>query len=159
MKGYNHYARVQKLSVKSQLAEKYGLQCFYCETPFKELRHATIDHIFPRARLAKKGKFSGFRIGNSVLACKTCNCAKGDRIISLEKFKMERLGRYKTIPKLEGLTEEALKLAKPLKDVFAPNLRDIKYPENPLVQSAPVEKPKPEPETLWEMLVRVFKGK
>jgi 5-methylcytosine-specific restriction endonuclease McrA len=60
--------------VRAALAARDGHKCFYCGQSFTELRKATLDHYIPY-RL-----WRGWRQENLVLACETCNSAKGDAL-------------------------------------------------------------------------------
>ncbi|NEB14219.1 hypothetical protein G3I32_36250 [Streptomyces coelicoflavus] len=56
------------------LAERDGMQCFYCRRPFDRLAEVTKDHYVPKSLWACNLP------ANLVLACEPCNVAKGDRL-------------------------------------------------------------------------------
>ncbi|MFC8220911.1 HNH endonuclease [Streptomyces sp. NPDC057362] len=56
------------------LAERDGMQCFYCRRPFDSLAEVTKDHYVPKRLWACNLP------ANLVLACEPCNMAKGDRL-------------------------------------------------------------------------------
>jgi 5-methylcytosine-specific restriction endonuclease McrA len=56
--------------IRSFLLEKWQRRCAYCQQPSAKLQ---VEHLIPRSRGGSD------RISNLVLACDTCNRAKGDR--------------------------------------------------------------------------------
>ena len=56
--------------VRSFLLEKWQRRCAYCQQPSTKLQ---VEHLIPKSRGGSD------RISNLVLACETCNSAKGDR--------------------------------------------------------------------------------
>ena len=56
------------------LAERDGRRCFYCRTPFDGMTGATTDHYVPYSLWPCNMP------ANLVLACRSCNEAKGDRL-------------------------------------------------------------------------------
>ncbi|MFF9494250.1 HNH endonuclease [Streptomyces flaveolus] len=60
--------------IRLYLAERDGMQCFYCRRPFDGLAETTKDHYVP------KSLWPCNLPANLVLACRTCNLAKGDRL-------------------------------------------------------------------------------
>lgn len=60
--------------MKEELAERDGARCLYCRTAFAAgLADATLDHLMPYSRFPRN-----LRV-NLVLACYSCNQAKGAR--------------------------------------------------------------------------------
>ena len=92
----------EKYRIKEKLAEQDGCKCYYCDKPYT-LQQLTLDHIFPISKTNKKK--DRLSIGNLVLSCPQCNVIKGNRIISIEEFRKERMGdayyeiSYKLPPK------------------------------------------------------------
>ena len=70
----NEWAALTRMVIKRD-----GWVCAYCDcnTSLPENGHA-IDHVYP---LAKGG---GNDIDNLVMACRSCNCSKGDKILDDE---------------------------------------------------------------------------
>jgi 5-methylcytosine-specific restriction endonuclease McrA len=60
--------------LKRSIANRDGMNCFYCLTPFVSLADATFDHLIPQRLLPGWQKF------NLVLACYPCNQAKADKL-------------------------------------------------------------------------------
>lgn len=60
--------------LKARLADRDGLACFYCRTPFAAPAEGTLDHLVPYSHVP------GWRQANLVLACAACNAAKSDRL-------------------------------------------------------------------------------
>ncbi|GHD13312.1 hypothetical protein GCM10010313_38000 [Streptomyces violarus] len=56
------------------LAERDGRRCFYCRTEFDRLKGVSIDHYVP------KSVWRCNLPANLVLACRSCNVRKGDRL-------------------------------------------------------------------------------
>ncbi|MFD6822477.1 HNH endonuclease [Streptomyces sp. NPDC060085] len=56
------------------LAERDGRRCFYCRTPFNDMRTATADHYIPRSL------WDCNLPANLVLSCEPCNIAKADHL-------------------------------------------------------------------------------
>lgn len=59
---------------KEQLARRHGALCTYCGLQFVSLRDATLDHIVPQSL------FATWSVVHLVLACRSCNQAKADRL-------------------------------------------------------------------------------
>ncbi len=59
-----------------QLLDSHA-HCFYCHKPFNGRRKKTIDHVIP---VTKGGEHV---MSNLVVACQSCNSAKGDRLLLL----------------------------------------------------------------------------
>jgi hypothetical protein len=59
---------------KEQLARRHGQRCTYCRRPFTDLREATLDHVVPQSL------FRTWSVVHLVLACRSCNQAKADRL-------------------------------------------------------------------------------
>ena len=57
--------------------EQRQKKCYYCLKPFTDKLKATIDHVIP----INKGGLHD--ISNLVLACKSCNSSKSDRLLRL----------------------------------------------------------------------------
>jgi len=62
--------------VREYLLEKFGRQCAYCGGASKDVR-LNVEHVVPKN--PKRGPKGTDRLSNLVLACKTCNEAKGNR--------------------------------------------------------------------------------
>lgn len=60
--------------IKARLAERDGMACFYCRTPFATADEGTLDHLVPYSHVP------GWRQANLVLACRPCNVAKADQL-------------------------------------------------------------------------------
>lgn len=56
------------------LAERDGRRCFYCRTPFDDMRTATADHYIPRS------VWDCNMPANLVLSCEPCNVTKSDQL-------------------------------------------------------------------------------
>lgn len=67
-------ARAAWREMRLYLAERDGRHCFYCRTEFDRLRDVTIDHYVPKSVWACNLP------ANLVLACRSCNQTKGDRL-------------------------------------------------------------------------------
>ncbi|WP_285570751.1 HNH endonuclease [Streptomyces sp. RTGN2] len=59
---------------KEQLARRHGARCTYCLRPFASLHEATLDHVVPVSL------FRTWSVVHLMLACRTCNHAKADRL-------------------------------------------------------------------------------
>lgn len=64
----------KRRKLKAALAERDGMACFYCRTPFTSAEEGTLDHLVPYSRVP------GWSQANLVLACRACNDAKADRL-------------------------------------------------------------------------------
>ncbi|MFE5126215.1 HNH endonuclease [Streptomyces sp. NPDC056669] len=69
-----HLNAARRRERKRTLARRDGARCFYCWTPFPDLRAATLDHVVPISL------FFTWRPQNLVLACHSCNDRKADRL-------------------------------------------------------------------------------
>jgi len=69
-----HLNAKRRRNRKAQLAARDGQRCTYCRVPFADLREATLDHVAP-IRL-----FFTWSADHLVLACRSCNDRKADRL-------------------------------------------------------------------------------
>ncbi|MFF5298303.1 HNH endonuclease [Streptomyces sp. NPDC013161] len=69
-----HLNSKRRRNRKAQLAARDGHRCTYCRIPFATLREATLDHVAP-IRL-----FFTWSAQHLVLACRSCNSHKADRL-------------------------------------------------------------------------------
>ncbi|MFD8391712.1 HNH endonuclease [Streptomyces sp. NPDC059680] len=69
-----HLNSKRRRNRKAQLAARNGQRCTYCRRPFADLREATLDHVAP-IRL-----FFTWSADHLVLACRSCNDRKADRL-------------------------------------------------------------------------------
>ncbi|MGW2329231.1 HNH endonuclease [Streptomyces sp. NPDC001700] len=69
-----HLNAARRRARKRTLARRDGARCSYCWTPFTDLRTATLDHVVPISLLFT------WRPENLVLACRSCNDRKADRL-------------------------------------------------------------------------------
>ncbi|MEV8205416.1 HNH endonuclease signature motif containing protein [Streptomyces sp. NPDC079189] len=70
----HHLTASRRRLRKEQLARRHGARCTYCLRPFASLREATLDHIAPRSL------FPTWSVVHLMLACRSCNHAKADRL-------------------------------------------------------------------------------
>lgn len=73
----------RKLLLKDNLVSLHGCKCYYCGSN-EQINNLTVDHIYP------KSLGGNLSIGNTVLACRSCNMQKGARVMSIEEFKKIR---------------------------------------------------------------------
>lgn len=69
-----HLSAARRRARKRTLARRDGSRCSYCWTPLPDLRAATLDHVVPISL------FFTWRPENLVLACRSCNDRKADRL-------------------------------------------------------------------------------
>jgi hypothetical protein len=69
-----HLNSKRRRNRKTQLAARDGQRCAYCRRPFATLQEATLDHVVP-IRL-----FFTWSADHLVLACRSCNDHKADRL-------------------------------------------------------------------------------
>lgn len=69
-----HLNAARRRARKRTLARRDGARCSYCWTPLPDLRAATLDHVVPISL------FFTWRPENLVLACRSCNDRKADRL-------------------------------------------------------------------------------
>lgn len=147
------YSKVKRI-VKTALSQTYGSFCYYCDTKLP-IHKLTLDHIYPESKRGRKPKKNGKRkvVLNKnvcILACRECNLKKGNREISIEKFRKEIMGdKYYEI-------SEKIKTDKPLKKKehkhYAPlkpkpnYAQNIVYPKQIIVKRA----------SLWDSFKDLF---
>jgi len=69
-----HLNAARRRARKRTLARRDGARCAYCRIPFTDLRQATIDHVVPISL------FYTWAAAHLVLACRSCNDRKADRL-------------------------------------------------------------------------------
>ncbi|MFG2223534.1 HNH endonuclease [Streptomyces sp. NPDC048644] len=70
-----HLNAARRRARKRVLARRDGRRCTYCRAPFAaDLRNATFDHVVPLSL------FRTWSAAHLVLACRSCNTAKGSRL-------------------------------------------------------------------------------
>ena len=152
----------QKYKVKEELVRMYGAKCYYCDLYFS-IRELTLDHIYPQSKRGNKG--SRINKGSCVLACLDCNYIKSDRVISIEEFRQERMGKeyypYDYGP--ANIKMEIKKIEKPTKkkhkkhEVWYPDMKNIKYPENPIIRSSNTKQNSMSKTSLWKKFINLIK--
>lgn len=77
-----NYIETSRAELRSVLEYRDGPDCYYCGEELN-LENRTIDHVVPQREARRRGweLESTHGIDNLVLACRSCNTKKGDRLL------------------------------------------------------------------------------
>ena len=128
---------IKKYRVKKDLVSLYGSKCYYCDKYFN-VGDLTLDHIYPKSKNQQKTNKA-----TCVLSCKTCNVKKGNKIISIEDFRKEIMGKnYYPLVEFIQISKEEFDRRKRQKILSIASdfktrenyARNFSYPKNPIVK-------------------------
>jgi 5-methylcytosine-specific restriction endonuclease McrA len=98
---------LQGYEVREYLLEKYNRQCAYCETANVPLE---IEHVLPRS------KGGSNRVGNLVIACRTCNEEKNNLLLDEWKEQLSKKKDKRSPVIMENIEKVKEQIKTPLKE-------------------------------------------